>query len=260
MLSKERQQTIVSLLRERGAITTAELMERFDVSVETIRRDLLQLEQDRLLKRVHGGAIPTGDMRPFRELSYRVKENDAAKRELSRTATAMVQNGDVIGIDAGSTALCFAQALKEEPLQELTVITHALDVFELLSNHRHFQVILCGGHFLKKENAFYGQLTLDMLKTLHMQKVFLFPSAVSLQYGIRDHQVELYAVQKQLLDCGEQIFVLADSSKFEQKELLRLSDTRSSYIYVTDSGLGPGLKAAYADRQIRIITDRSECI
>ena len=259
MLAQERHQAIVTLLRERGAVTTAELMERFRVSVETVRRDLLILEREHRLQRVHGGAVTVEGMRPFRELEYRLKDNDAAKLELSRTAAALVKNGDVIGVDAGSTAYYFAQALKEE-LTDLTVVTHCLDVFQQLAGYKNFQLILCGGQFMQTENTFYGQFTLDMLNNLHMQKVFIFPSAVSLQHGICDHQSEMYAIQRKLLDCGDEVYILADSSKFERKELLRLSDTDPGSIYVTDSGLRPGLKAAYADRQIRIITDRSECV
>ena len=260
LLAKERHQAIASILREQGAVTVTELTARFGVSIETIRRDLLMLEQAHLLQRVHGGAMAIGDMRPFHELSQRLKQTDTAKRELSHTAAALVKSGDVIGVDAGSTAVCFAEALREEDLQDVTVVTHSLDVFELLCRYPQFRMILCGGYFLKHENTFYGQLVLDTLKNLHMQKVFLFPSAVSLQYGICDHQEELYALQRQLLECGDAVYVLADSSKFEQKELLRLSPTQPHYTYVTDSGLRPGLKSAYADRQIQIITDRSEIV
>lgn len=248
MFAKERQESICELLKQNGSVTTTELVEYFEVSTETIRRDLQELEKQRLLQRVHGGAIAVGEMKPFQELSARLKENDEQKKELSRTAAAMVQEGDVIGVDAGSTAIYFAQALKER-LKKLTVVTYSLDVFQGLNGFAEFEVILCGGHFLKKENSFCGPLALDMLRQLHVQKAFVFPSAVSMQYGICDHEQESVQMQRQLIDCADSVFILADSSKFERRELLRIVEMQHNYTYITDQKLRPGLAAAYKENQ-----------
>ena len=77
------------------------------------------------------------------------------------------------------------------------MITHSLDVFNIICET--FSVILCSGYYLPEENAFYGPLTLDMLKNLYMQKSFIFPSTVSLEYGICDYQKALYQIQKQMI-------------------------------------------------------------
>ena len=131
MLAKERQEYIHRQIRNKGAVTTAELIEQLGVSIETVRRDLLTLEQHRLLQRVHGGAVTMGGMKPFRALSHRIQENEKAKQELSATAAKRVRDGDIVGIDAGSTSILFAEALKKE-LCSLTVVTYSLDVFESL--------------------------------------------------------------------------------------------------------------------------------
>lgn len=253
MFAKERQQQIAAFLKEKGSVTTLELMTHFSVSIETIRRDLLAMEENKLLYRVHGGAVAVEDMKPAQNLSQRVHENSQSKLELCRTAASLVREGDVIGVDSGSTALVFAQALKER-LHRLTVVTHSLDVFESLCRHEEFQLILCGGHFLASENAFYGPLVLETLEKLHLQKVFICPSAISLQYGICDFQPDLLQIQRKLLHHGDAVFFLADSSKFERKVLLKLDEMRPHYHYVTDSSLRPGLKAMYADHQIKILT------
>lgn len=253
MFAKERQESINELLKLNGSVTTTELVERFGVSTETIRRDLQELEKSRLLQRVHGGAIAVGEMKPFMELSDRLKENDTQKRELSETAAALVKNGDVIGIDAGSTALCFVQALKER-LTNLTVVTYSLDVFRSLNGFADFLVILCGGHFYQKENSFCGPLALDTLRQLHVQKAFVFPSAVSMQYGICEHVKECMEMQRQLIDCADSVYILADSSKFERKELLKVSDMQQKFVYVTDSGLRSGLAAVYKENQYIVKT------
>lgn len=252
MLAKERQDAVCALLKKDGAVTTGKLMEQFGVSIETVRRDLLVLEEAGQLQRVHGGAVAAGDMQPILALPQRNQARSAQKQELSRTAAAFVSEGDILAVDSGSTAILFAQALKQR-FSSLTVVTHSRDVFDLLCDHRDFTVILCSGHYLKSERAFYGTLTLDALRNLHVRKAFLFPSAVSLEFGICDYQQDLCLVQKQLLAASDRVFVLADSSKFEKKALLQLSPMKREYTYITDSDLPEEIKNLYAENGLQVI-------
>ena len=215
------------------------------------------LEKNGILQRVHGGAVAVGKMAPFKDLLHRVVENDEQKAELSEIAAELIQEKDIIGIDAGSTAIYFAKAIKEK-FSELTVITHSLDVFEILCRHKNFKVILCGGNFLQNENSFYGPLAIEMLNILHMQKAFLFPSSISLQNGIYDNQHELYQIQYEFMKHAEKIYFLADSSKFERNAMLRLDETSPNYIYVTDSRLPKEIKSLYKKNKITIITGKED--
>ncbi len=251
MFANERQEKIYEMLQKNGAVTTSTLVRTFGVSIETIRRDLLNMEQQNRLSRVHGGAVVKNDMKPFYDLKRRNSECGKQKSELALKATELISEGDVIGVDSGSTATFFAEALKQR-FSSLTVITHSFDVFNLLRNYKDFSPILCGGHYLKNENAFYGPLTLDMLGTLHIQKSFVFPSAISLEYGICDHQKELYQVQKQLIHSSNDVFILADSSKFEKRALLKISDMKKTYTYITDSDLPEELMALYEENDMII--------
>lgn len=251
MFAKSRQQKINEIIHKTGAVTTADLVKEFKVSVETIRRDLLFMEKKGQITRVHGGAVIKADMKPYFGLKQRNQEFSEQKVTLSKNAAALIEDGDVIAIDAGSTAICFAQMLAEH-FSNLTVVTHSLDVFNLLSVQDGFSVILCGGQYLRNENAFYGSLTLDVLKKIHVQKAFIFPSAVSIDFGICDYQYDLYQVQLQLLKCADKIYILADSSKFEKKALLKVDDMKSEYLYVTDDGLSDDLKKLYKENNIEI--------
>jgi len=254
LFAKERHTKILEILKETGSVTTAQLVDVFSVSIETIRRDLLILEDGGMLQRVHGGAVAMGDMIAFRELPQRMQENVAQKQELCRTAMDFIKNGDTIGVDSGSTAVLFAEALKER-FSDLTVITYSLDVFLILNQYKNFRVILCGGDYYPTENCFVGVLALNMLSSLHVQKVFLFPTAVSLQHGIFDHESEVLIMQQTLRRIASQVFVLADSSKFEHTDLLKQEDMLPSYIYVTDSALSSTLKAMYLENHIQIFTE-----
>lgn len=254
MFANERHNKIIQMLQKNGAVTTSKLVEFFDVSIETIRRDLLCLEQQGKLLRVHGGAVTKGSMKPFLELDERNKEYNTQKKALSVKASEFIKNGDIIAVDSGSTSICFAQVLKER-FSELTVITHSLDVFNILSGQDGFSLILTGGHYLEKENTFYGVLTLNTLDNLHIQKAFIFPSAVSLEHGICDYQKELYQIQKKLVSISDDIYILADSSKFEKNALLKLDDMSDKYSYITDSDLSVELRNLYKENNIKIYTN-----
>ena len=132
------------MLKENNAVTTSALVEHFGVSIETIRRDLLEMEQNGLLVRVHGGAVLSSDMKPYMNLLDRNKVHVEQKQDLALNALKFISEGDIIGIDSGSTAISLAKALKER-FTRLTVITHSLDVFNIICDT--FSVILCSGFY-----------------------------------------------------------------------------------------------------------------
>ena len=141
---------ICELLKKNGAVTTAQVSHDLNVSVETIRRDFLALEEENRLLRVHGGAVlPSGGVERM-PLTDRLEINREEKRILSDAACDFIKNGDIIAVDTGSTAVEFAEILSLR-FKELTVITHSLDVFERLQNKSGFKNILVGGIYLPDE-------------------------------------------------------------------------------------------------------------
>ncbi len=254
MLANERQRRIQEMLLRDGAVTTTNLMQTFQVSIETIRRDLLFMEQEGLLTRVHGGAVPLGGMMPFSDLAHRNQEYGEEKQAVGRIAASLVREGDYIAIDSGSTAISFARAIKAR-FERLTVVTYSTDVFDILRDHRNFTLILCGGYFMQGENSCFGKLTLDALEQLHVQKSFVFPTAISLDQGICGYQQDFLLLEQKLLDIADHTCILADSSKFEKNALLKLDDMRPEYTYVTDSGLPGELRRLYEENGLRVITE-----
>ncbi|MBR2846867.1 MAG: DeoR/GlpR transcriptional regulator [Clostridia bacterium] len=254
MLAKERQNKIYSLLQRNGAVTVANLIKVFDVSIETVRRDLLLMEKEGLLNRVHGGAVAAGNgIRPQQSLNARNKENSDKKRNLAYKATQFISEGDFIFVDTGSTAIIFAEVLREK-FSKLTVVTHSVDVFDVLRGYADFEVILCGGHYMSEENAFYGMLTMDMVGEICTQKAFVCPSAISIDKGICDYQPELCEVQKKIIDNADKVFILLDSSKFEKRAPLKISDLKKEYCYISDEGLSKEILKLYKENNIEVYT------
>ena len=257
MLANQRQEKILKMLRKNGAVTASNLVETFGVSLETVRRDLLELERRGQLSRVHGGAVVKSDMKPFYDLDRRNSEFGAQKENLAGRAVEFISEGDVIAVDGGSTAIPFTEMLKAR-FTRLTVITYSYDVFKRLCHHADFTVLLCAGDFDRAENTFYGPHALHTLHSFHAQKAFIFPSAVSLEHGIYDYMANIYAMQIGMINCADEIYILADSSKFEKTGLYKLADMEKSYTYITDGQIPPQLLELYRQNEITIYTGDRE--
>lgn len=246
MFADERKTKIEEMLKKRSSVTTSELTEIFQVSVETIRRDLEYLESHGRLKRVHGGAIAVKRLQNYTSLSGRVEEHRTEKRRLALAACSCIREGDYIALDTGSTALELAAVLGER-FQKLTVLTHSLETAKLLSEKENIRMILAGGAYLPEEKCFCGYLTLDMIRQVHVSKCFIAPSAVSLDFGISDHMPELIAVQRALMEASDQVYILADSSKFGICAPLKICELSPAFSYITDSGLPDEVREAYSE-------------
>lgn len=251
MLAKEREDQILLLLQQNGAVTASHLAAHFKVSDETIRKDLLSLERRGKLSRVHGGAVAKSDMKPYLDLNERNKEFSQEKTELSKKAMKFINEGDIIGIDSGSTAAAFSHVLKEN-FSSLTVVTNSCTVLEILKELKNFNIILCGGSFHQKEKALCGEFTLEMMSNLHVQKSFIFPSAISFKNGICDYDKDIYQIQKKFIEISDEVFILADSSKYEKQGLLKICDMKSDYFYITDSGLSAESRNLYLENGLKI--------
>lgn len=257
MLTSQRRDFILKILHEDSAVTVSKLTELFGVSTETIRKDLLNLEKAGQLTRVHGGAVMKNDLRPFYEFEKRADEHRREKQELSQLAVGLVEENDIIGIDSGTTSLEFAQALVAN-FQSLTIVTYSLEVFDRVRQRESFNVILCGGNYLKSERAFCGILSHKLLEDIHLRKAFIFPSAVSLKNGVCDHHPQLLEMQRRLVMNSDRVIIMADSSKYEKNALYKICTMSPNHIYVSNSALPKSVKELYKENQCHIITGKDD--
>ncbi len=251
MFADERKSKIIDMIHQNHSVTTSELTEIFQVSLETIRRDLESMEKQGLLKRVHGGAVSVKELQSYSNLTIRSNSHQAEKRKLAFMACSYIKEKDYIALDTGSTAIELAKAICER-FQNLTILTNSLEVFHILSERKEYQIILAGGYYLSEEKSFYGHLTLDMIRQLHVKKSFITPSGVSLDFGISDHVQELIDIQRAMLEIADEVYILADSSKFESYAPLKICDLDTSYRYLTDTSLPENIFETYQKASISI--------
>lgn len=253
MLKPERYNIILNMLNKNSFITVSEITKLFNVSSETARKDLLALEKENCLIRTRGGAISKTKGHVLTPLSIRAEENVSKKKELASFALKYISEGDVIALDEGSTAIEFAKLICEK-FSNLTVVTHDLSVFNILSENSGIKLILCGGDYIPEENAFSGFLTVSSIKRLHTDKFFLCPSGISKKFGITVGDGALMEVESAYMESTDRVIVIADSEKFEKSSFLKIDDMSKDYTYVTDSALPDEIFDPYNNSGF--ITDR----
>lgn len=252
MLASQRHNQIQTLLQQNGAVTIAGLMEYFGVSMETARRDLAAMEKAGLLTRVHGGALPLDTARFYRPLKDRFQDQQRQKLVIAKAAAELVNDGDYISVGGGSTALAFAQALRRR-VRKLTVITYSLDVFEALRDLPEYTVMLTGGRLNKRERIFTGSAVAAFFSGVYVQKAFIFPSLLSLEAGITNYTKEFKQWVEPMLQRCDQLYVLADSSKFQHAVPYQLTPMRQDYIYITDNEMPDALRQLYEANHLKFI-------
>ena len=172
MLANDRQEKILEIIERDGSIKTSQLVEIFDVSLETIRRDFEVLEKQGYLEKVYGGAILKNKEIKALNYSSREKKNVEEKKEVGRLAINLIEDGDTIALNASTTNLEIARLIKEK-FSHLTVITNSLMIANELAEISGINLILAGGMYNKNEFAFLGEVTAKFFQNFSVDKAFI---------------------------------------------------------------------------------------
>ncbi|SFP83937.1 DeoR/GlpR family DNA-binding transcription regulator [Salibacterium halotolerans] len=227
----ERQREIVKFIDKNGAARVADLSSKFHVSEETIRRDFEKLEKDKLLRKIHGGALKVDQGVETPQL-HRQSKNTAEKQVIAQKAASFVENGDIIAVDASTTALMVVKHVKDK---SITVITNSIGVTMELSTEDHIRVILIGGYLSKASMSLVGNFAERVIEDYHVDKFFFSCLGVDIQRGVSEMHEDQALVKKQLISISENLYLLADSSKFGEKSLFRLCDVSILDYVITDN-------------------------
>ncbi|MFZ4452838.1 DeoR/GlpR family DNA-binding transcription regulator [Salibacterium aidingense] len=227
----ERQRDIVKMINKNGSVRVAELSSTFNVSEETIRRDFEKLERDQLLRKIHGGALKVEQHTETPQM-HRQSKNTEEKQVIAKKAASYVEDGDIIALDASTTALMMVEYIKD---RNLTVITNSIGVTMELSTEDHIRVILIGGYLSKASMSLVGNFAERVIEDYHVDKFFFSCLGVDIDRGISEMHEDQALVKKQLLSISEKLFLLADYSKFGEKSLFRLCNLSILDYLITDN-------------------------
>ncbi|GAB2992317.1 DeoR/GlpR family DNA-binding transcription regulator [Streptomyces pseudoechinosporeus] len=237
MYAPERQQEILRLARDGGRVDVVSLAEEFQVTAETIRRDLKALDRAGLVRRVHGGAIPAGRLDFEPDLAERETTAADEKDRIAQAALAELPSNGTMILDAGTTIARLAGALPLEAT--LTVVTHSLPIAARLADHPGIQLHLVGGRVRHRTRAAVDAWALRAYGEIRADVVFLATNGFSLEYGLTTPDLAEAAVKRAAVGAARRVVLLADSAKHGQEHFARFGALDDVDVLITDSGLSP---------------------
>lgn len=236
MLDVERRQKMVALIEQRDGATVRELSHTFAVSEATVRRDLIMLSKEGLIERGHGGAAPRRARRsqglPELPLLKRAGLQIGEKQQIGRAAARHVEDGDVIMINGGTTTAEMIRHL--DHVQDLTVITNALNIVSLLAPCHHIKTAITGGVLRNSELSMHGVLTEDALHNLRADKLFMSSPAIHVDYGFSADDMTEVESDRNMMSSAQEITVLADHTKFGKIATMRQAPIERVQRLITD--------------------------
>jgi DeoR family transcriptional regulator, fructose operon transcriptional repressor len=235
MYAPERQQEILRLARDGGRVDVVSLAEEFQVTAETIRRDLKALDRAGLVRRVHGGAIPAGRLDFEPDLAERESTAADEKDRIVKAAVAELPGEGTMILDAGSTVARLAGAI---PLDStLTVVTHSLPTAARLADHPGIQLHLVGGRVRHRTRAAVDAWALRAYGEIRADVVFIAANGFSADHGLTTPDLAEAAVKSAAIHAARRVVLLADSSKHGQEHFARFGGLGDVDLLITDSGL-----------------------
>jgi DeoR family transcriptional regulator, fructose operon transcriptional repressor len=237
MYAAERQQEILRLAREGGRVDVLSLAEEFEVTAETVRRDLKALDRAGMLRRVHGGAIPVGRLDFEPDLAERDAVAAAEKDRIAQAALAELPADGSVIVDAGTTAARLAAALPVD--STLTVVTHALPVAARLADHPGIALHLVGGRVRHRTRAAVDAWALRAYSEIKADVAFLATNGFSIDGGLTTPDLAEAAVKRAIISAARRVVLLADSAKFGEEHFARFGHLSDADLLITDTGLSP---------------------
>ena len=233
MIPAERQKKIVDILKQSGAVKAAELSEIFDVAPLTIRRDLDLLERKGILERSHGGAVLRQIIRD--EPSYSQKDNSliAEKREIAKAAADLIEDGDTVFINSGSTNRQVLEYIASEN-KKVRIITNNTWAVEIFRNSG-IELIILGGVYRNKARSLCGSFTADALRKVFANKAVIGVDGVSLRYGLSTPAEPEAEVARLMIEhTSGDVIITADHTKIGAVSSFFISDIDKVSCIVTD--------------------------
>lgn len=231
---------LLSRLRMTGSIRIAEVSRELNVSSMTIRRDIVELEDQGLVRRVHGGAVAASALLAEPLFSVKSQFDVKAKDRIAQKAIEFVHPGDVVAIGGGTTAYVFAQRLFESEVSEgLTVLTNSVAVAELAqhANSRNIEVIATGG-VLTRSSSMVGPMADRAIAQLRVNSLFLGTHSVSLSRGFLTPNPLEASTNRALMSIADHTYILADHTKWHATSLTLFASFAEVDTLITDDQLG----------------------
>ena len=236
-----RAEIILQELLLNGRVDAEQLSQRLQVNASTIRRDLERLEQQNLLRRVHGGALPV-DLLAYSAYAYdltfqeNMNKQVEEKTQIALAALRLIEPGDTLALSPGTTTTHLARAIRHSQIQPLTIVTNAINIAMELTGVKGISLTLTGGLLLPDFFALVGPLTEQSLSQMYVAKAFLGVTGLSLQHGLTGPNQLEALTHKLTIQRAQKTIVLADHCKLDRVALHAIAPLEAMHALVTDHG------------------------
>jgi len=231
MLNSHRREHILERLSHHDRVSVADLVDSLNVSDETVRRDLKDLEKEGLLRRVHGGAIGVSSNRDD-PITERIQKQAKEKGVIAKLAADLISDHTSIFIHIGSTTEALARQLGR--FSDLKVYTNSLNVAQIAKEHFGVSVFVAPGKLRKDESDLVGYDTISYLQDYYFDTAFMSVAGVDADRGFMDFDEDEVRVRQKLMNCARNKVVMADSSKFGKTANMRTVSFEAVDRFVTD--------------------------
>jgi DeoR/GlpR family transcriptional regulator of sugar metabolism len=249
MLTDERRDLILERLRRHGRVLACDLTSELSVSADTVRRDLRDLDEAGLLRRVHGGALPRhGDAAPFAARARRAPE---AKASIARRAAALIGDGQVVVLDGGTTTLELARALPED--LRATVITTSPPIAVALADRLGLEVTMVGGTLRPSAQVTVGAAAVDALRMIRADIVFLGVCGLHPGIGVTTNDLEEAYVKAAMIEGAAEVVALADHDKLGTAMPVVVAPLAAVTHLITDAEVDEQTLAPYRALGIEVV-------
>ena len=249
MLTEERRRVILERLRRDGNVVAAELSSSLDVSVDTVRRDLRELSEAGLLRRVHGGALPAAvGARPY---SVRREQAPAAKAAIAAATSRLVRPGQVILLDSGTTTLEVARHLP--PDLEATVITNSPPIAVALAEHPSVEVMVVGGMLAKGAHALVGAATIEALRPVRADLLVLGVCSVHPEFGLTVVELEESHVKRLMIANAAEVVAVSSAEKLGSAGPYVIAPLEELTYLVTEDSAAPEQVDEYRTAGVEVV-------
>ncbi|MCY1721988.1 DeoR/GlpR family DNA-binding transcription regulator [Prolixibacteraceae bacterium Z1-6] len=251
MLANQRRDKILELLKEDGSAKVIKLSKIFKVSEVTIRQDLEKLEKDGFIKREHGGAFLKNVEDSVKSFIPLNKDNLDKKQIIGKVAADLIETGEIIILDSGSTTTEIAKNLIGR--KGITVITNALNIALMLGAESGIEVIVTGGEFKPPTLSLTGQKAATFFEDIHVDKLFLATAGISLRSGLTYPSISDIVVKKAMIDAADTTYLVADSSKIGKNAFASLGALSLIDYIITDEAIDKNRLQLFRDHEIEIL-------
>lgn len=233
MLAIERRKEILAKLQQNKRVLVNDLSKTYNVTEETIRRDLEKLEKEGLVKKTYGGAILNESLNVDLPYNIRKKTNVSNKQYIAEILSSIIEDGDHIMMDASSTAVYTAKYIKNK--KDITLITNSVEILLDLSDITGWKIISTGGILKEGSLSLVGYQAQKMLQSFHVDKTIISCKGIDIQNGFTDSNEADIQIKNLMLKAANQKILAADSAKFDKTSFIQVSDFNDIDIIVTDT-------------------------